>query len=463
MNVGFISLGCSKNLVDTEMMIGLFKDKKFNIVNDPKEADIIIVNTCGFIEKAKEEAINTLLEMAEYKHNRCKYLIATGCLVERYKDELKKAMPEVDLFIKFSDYSTIWEQIEKVIYNKSNKQEINLETDNENRNENKPKLQTKNFNELDFNNREITTGKNYAYIRIADGCDNFCTFCAIPYIRGRFKSRKEEDILEEVTKLVKQGIKEFIIIAQDTTKYGCDIYSKPMLHDLLHKITEIDGVEWVRFLYSYPETITDELIKEVRDNEKICKYFDIPMQHISDKILKKMNRKTTKDSIMKLIVKLRKEIPNVIIRSTLMVGFPGETNEDFNELYEFVKWAKLDKLGCFTYSKESNTAAAKMDNQVHPSTKKSRYNKIMLLQQQISKENLKRFLGNEYKVLLEDAYVNDENQLYYVARTYMDVPEIDGYVYIKASKEDSKKVMINTFAKCKIIGMKEYDLIAEFC
>ena len=235
-----------------------------------------------------------------------------------------------------------------------------------------------------------------------------------------------------------------------------------MLADLLHKISEIDGIEWIRFLYSYPETITDELINEVKKNKKICKYFDIPIQHISNKILKSMNRKTTKESIIKLIKKLRREIPDVIIRSTLMVGFPGETEEDFEELYEFVKWAKFDKLGCFTYSKEDGTVAAKMQNQVHPSTKKSRYNKIMSLQQQISKENLKRFIGKEYKALLEDAYVNDDGELYYVARTYMDVPEIDGYVYIKGNKEIENKVMLNLFANCRIVGVKEYDLIAEF-
>ena len=467
MNVGFVSLGCSKNLVDTEMMIGLFEKNKFNIVNDPKDADIIVVNTCGFIGSAKEEAINTLLEMAEYKKGKCKYLIATGCMVERYKEQLKKEMPEVDLWIKLSEYNTLWEQIEKLINNDNKKDKSREEKKEKKTNLNSEKNfdQTKNekeYNRLDFNNREITTGKNYAYIRIADGCDNFCTFCAIPYIRGRFKSRSEEDILEEVKKLAKEGIREFIIIAQDTTKYGVDNYGKPMLADLLHKISEIDGIEWIRFLYSYPETITDELINEVKKNKKICKYFDIPIQHISNKILKSMNRKTTKESIIKLIKKLRREIPDVIIRSTLMVGFPGETEEDFEELYEFVKWAKFDKLGCFTYSKEDGTVAAKMQNQVHPSTKKSRYNKIMSLQQQISKENLKRFIGKEYKALLEDAYVNDDGELYYVARTYMDVPEIDGYVYIKGNKDIENKVMLNSFANCRIVGVKEYDLIAEF-
>lgn len=451
MKVGFISLGCSKNLVDTEMMIGLFKENNFEIVNNPEDAEIIIINTCGFIESAKKEAIDTIFEMAEYKKKKCKLLIVTGCLIERYKDELIKEMPEVDLFIKFSEYKTFWKQIEKKIKEKI---EANKKLESKNL-ENKKAKTEKNVKELDFLNRVVTTGLNYAYIRIAEGCNNFCTFCAIPYIRGRYTSRREEDILEEVESLAKEGIREFIIIAQDTTKYGEDIYGKPKLAELLHKISKIDGVEWIRFLYSYPETITDDLIKEVKSNEKICKYFDIPMQHISDRILKKMNRKTTKASTKKLITRLRKEIPEVIIRSTLMVGFPGETEKDFDELYEFVKWAKFDKLGCFTYSKEEGTVAEKLPNQVHSSTKKARYNKIMKLQKQISEENLKKHIGKEYKVLIEDVFVDEDNELYYVGRTYMDVPEIDGYVYLQGEAE------INTFVKCKITDVSEYDLIGE--
>lgn len=423
MKVGFVSLGCSKNLVDTEMMIGLFKKNNFEIVNNPKEAEIIVINTCGFIESAKEEAINTILEMAEYKKENCKYLIVTGCLVERYKEDLIKSLPEVDLFVKFSEYSTIWEQIEKII-------NIGKMSDEK----------------LDFLNRVISTGTNYAYIRIAEGCNNFCTFCAIPYIRGRFTSRKIEDILEEAKMLAEKGYKELIIIAQDTTKYGTDIYGKPRLAELLHEISKIDGIEWIRFLYAYPETITDELIEEVKNNDKICKYFDIPMQHISDRILKKMNRKSTGESIKKLITKLREEIPDVVIRSTLMVGFPGETEEDFEELYEFVKWAKLEKLGCFTYSKEEGTAAFKMENQVHPMTKKKRYNKIMALQQKISEENMKKHIGKTLKVLVEKNGVG---------RTYMDVPDIDGVIYIEGNAKP------NTFVNCKITGFKEYDLIGK--
>ncbi len=472
MKVGFISLGCSKNLVDTEMMIGLFKKNNFEIVNNPQQADIIVINTCGFIEPAKEEAINTILEMAEYKNQNCKYLIVTGCLAQRYKEDLIKELPEVDLFIKFSEYDTIWEQIKQLINDKTEEKSMAKQANN---NTKEQRITTDNHisqnEKLDFLNRVISTGDNFAYIRIAEGCNNFCTFCAIPYIRGRFTSRKIEDILEEAKRLVSKGYKELIIIAQDTSKYGVDIYGKPMLDKLLHKISEIDGIEWIRFLYTYPETITDELIQEVKNNDKICKYFDIPMQHISDRILKKMNRKSTGESIRNLITKLRKEIPGVVIRSTLMVGFPGETEEDFEELYEFVKWAKLDKLGCFAYSKEEGTVASRMENQVHPMTKKRRYNKIMALQQEISKENMKKHIGKTLKVLVENStagneYINvqenseknsNTNKFEYdcIGRTYMDVPDIDGVIYIKGIAKP------NTFVNCKVTDFKEYDLMGE--
>ena len=432
MNVGFVSLGCSKNLLDTEMTIGLFKNNNFNIVNDPSKADIIVVNTCGFIQSAKEEAINTLLEMAEYKKGKCKYLIAMGCLVERYKDELIKLMPEVDLFIKFSEYDNIWEQIEAVIGK-------DKETEQEH---------------LDFLDRVVTTGENYAYLRIAEGCNNRCTFCAIPSIRGQYVSRTMEDVLADAKKLAKSGIKELIIIAQDTTKYGIDIYGKPRLAELLEELCKIKGIKWVRFLYAYPESITDELIKVVKKNDKICNYFDIPIQHISDKVLKRMNRKSDGKSIRNTIAKIRKEIPDVVIRTTVMVGFPGEKSEDFEELYEFIKEAKFDKLGAFSYSKEEGTPAARIKEQVHPMTKKSRYNKIMALQAEVSEENEKKYIGKVLDVLLEERSFDGK---YYIARSYMDVPDIDGVIFVKCDDENLE----GEFIKVKITGSNDYDLIAE--
>lgn len=448
MKVGFVSLGCSKNLVDTEMMIGVFKSNRFEVVNNPAEADIIVVNTCGFIESAKEEAINTILEMAEYKKTgKCKILVATGCLVERYKDELKKAMPEVDIFLKYSDYAEekgksaeIFANVLERIYTQYNVEE---------------KIKSTN---LDFMNRVVTTGKNYAYLRIAEGCSNRCTYCAIPNIRGSFVSRRMEDILEEAKKLVESGRRELIIIAQDTSKYGKDIYGKSMLANLLQDLCNIKDLKWIRFLYCYPEDITDELINVVKNNDKICKYFDIPIQHISDKILKRMNRKTTSISIKEKISKLRKKIPGVVIRTTLMVGFPGEEQSDFDELYNFVKETKFDKLGAFMYSKEENTPAANFKNQVHPMTKKARFNKIMKLQKEISKENEEKLIGKNVEVLVEGITSDDK---YYVGRTYMDVPEIDGLAYIKIKNETVNRDLIGEYIKANIIDVKDYDLICE--
>ena len=436
MNVGFISLGCSKNLVDTELAIGIFKNKKYNIVNDPKKADIIVINTCGFIESAKEEAINTILEMAEYKKGRCKYLIAMGCLVERYKEELEKSLPEVDLFIKFSEYNKIGEMIDKLVIGK-----IESEEQDYNRLEN-------------YIERVVTTGSKTAYLKIAEGCSNRCTYCAIPYIRGPFESRKFEEILAEANDLAKKGYEEIIVIAQDTTKYGIDLYGKSRLAELLEELSKIEGIRWIRFLYAYPETITDELIQIVSKNEKICNYFDIPIQHISNRILKRMNRKSDSESIKKLLEKIRKQIPDVILRTSLIVGFPGETNKDFEELYNFVKEAKFDKLGVFMYSKEDGTPAEKMPNQIHGNTKKSRYNKIMSLQQGISKENLEKRVGKEYEVLIENKTFDNK---YWIGRTKMDVPEMDGVVYIE--NKSNNKDLINQFLKCQITEVKDYDLI----
>lgn len=447
MNVGFVSLGCSKNLVDTEMTIGLFKKNGYKIVNNPEEADIIVVNTCGFIEAAKEEAINTILEMAEYKKKKCKYLIAMGCLVQRYKEELIKALPEVDLFIKYQEYDTIWEQIENVIKYKSNK----TMTEKQEKSDNKI---SNNLCTLQFSNRVISTGNNFAYLRIAEGCSNRCTYCAIPYIRGKFVSRTMEDILEEAKTLAKQGYTELIIIAQDTSKYGIDLYGEPKLAELLQKISEIEGIRWIRFLYTYPESITDELIKVVKENDKICKYFDIPIQHISDGVLKRMNRKSNGESIKKVITKIRKEIPEVIIRTTVMVGFPGETEEQFKEMYEFIKWAKFERLGAFAYSKEDGTPAARLKEQIHPMTKKSRYNKIMKLQQKISDEIMANQIGKTIEVLIEEESFDGK---YYIGRSKNEVPDIDGVIFVEKSKDE----LFDKLVKVKITGSRDYDLIGK--
>ena len=453
MNVGFISLGCSKNLIDTEVAIGLFKDNNYKIVNNPEEADILVINTCGFIESAKEEAINTILEMAEYKKKRCKYLIAMGCLVQRYYEDLIKALPEVDLFIKIDEYNQLWNKIEDLIKRDIvEKSKIKTSTKIS---EIKP-LPMPTYNE--FMERVVTTGKNYAYLKIGEGCSNKCTYCAIPYIRGPFVSRKMEDVLDEAEMLAKKGIKELIVIAQDTTKYGVDIYGESKLAELLEKLSKIKGIEWIRFLYSYPEGITDKLIETVANNDKIAKYFDIPIQHISDPILKKMNRKTSKENIIKILEKIRNKIPNVTLRTSLIVGFPGETKENFEELLEFVKNTKFDKLGTFMYSKEEGTPAAKLPNQIHGNTKKARYNKIMEAQQEISKQILEGKIGKTYKILVEDISFDKK---YLIGRTMQDVPEEDGLVYIKKDKNFNENEVLNNFVNCKIIDVSNYDLIGE--
>ena len=450
MKVGFVSLGCSKNLIDTEIAIGHFKSNKYEIENNPEKAEIIVINTCGFIESAKEEAINTILEMAEYKKKKCKYLIVMGCLVQRYYEELIKALPEVDLFIKIDEYDKMWEKIEKLI--KEDSVEISTTNTCKKITEIKPlPMPTRN----EFFERIVTTGTNFAYLKIGEGCSNKCTYCAIPYIRGPFVSRPQEEIVEEAKILADKGIKEIIIIAQDTTKYGIDIYGEPKLAELLKKISEIPEIRWIRFLYSYPEGITDELIQTVKNNEKICKYFDIPIQHISDSILKKMNRRTNKKQIESLIEKLRKEIPNVTLRTSLIVGFPGENQKDFDELCEFVRMAKFDKLGAFMYSKEEGTPAAKLPEQIHGNTKKSRYNKIMEIQQKISNENLKNKIGQKFEVFIEDISFDGK---YLIGRTKQDVPDIDGIIYVK---NQDKKNLVNQFIKVHIIEVKDYDLIGE--
>lgn len=463
MKVGFVSLGCSKNLIDTEVAIGKFKEHEFNIVNDPKEADIIVVNTCGFIESAKEEAINTILEMAEYKNGRCKFLIAMGCLVQRYYKELAKEMPEVDLFLKIEDYNRLWDKVAELLEqpnqnaSKENDAITTIASKNTKTNDEDNKIkQLPMFAEKEYLARTVSTGENYAYLKIGEGCSNMCTYCAIPYIRGVFISRKMEEILEEAKMLANKGVKEIIVIAQDTTKYGVDLYGESKLAELLQKISEIKGIEWIRFLYSYPEGITDELIDTVKNNDKICKYFDIPIQHISNDVLKRMNRKTSKENIVNLINKIRKEIPNVILRTSLIVGFPGETEQDFIELLDFVKSTKFDKLGVFKYSKEENTPAAKMPNQIHYMTKNARYRKIMSEQKEISKKKLEEQIGKKMQVLIENVSFDGK---YLVGRTRNDVPEEDGIVYIK--RTDKNENLLNQFIWCKIVDVSDYDLIAE--
>ncbi|MBQ9267630.1 MAG: 30S ribosomal protein S12 methylthiotransferase RimO [Clostridia bacterium] len=416
MKIGFVSLGCSKNLVDTEMMIGYYKKNDYEIVSDPSEADIIVINTCGFIESAKKEAIDTILEMADYKENgNCKKLIVTGCLVERYAEELQKEFPEVDLFIPIRDYAKI-------------------------------------FDDLKYLEREISTGENFAYLKIAEGCSNNCTYCAIPLIRGPYVSRPMDEILKEAKQLSDKGIQELIVIAQDTTKYGVDLYGEGKLPELLEKLCEYN-FKWIRFLYAYPETITDELIAVVKSQPKICHYFDIPIQHISDTVLKRMGRKTTGERIRNIIAKIRKEIPDVVLRTSLIVGFPGETEEDFEELCTFVEETKFNRLGVFTYSPEDGTPAVKLKEQIDENVKQERYRILMERQQKVSKENNERIVGRELECIVEG--ITDDSD-YYIARSYMDVPNEDGLVFIKNEKEHQE----GEFVKVSVTGALEYDLIA---
>ncbi len=432
MKVGFVSLGCSKNLVDTEMTIGIFKEQNHEIVSNVEDAEVIVINTCGFIESAKQEAINTILEMAEYKETgKCKYLIVMGCLVERYLNKLKKLLPEVDLFIPIKEYNNIGTKIQELITNT------------------KPVLPVCN---LEYLNRVISTGTTTAYLKIAEGCSNRCTYCAIPYIRGNYISREFEEIVNEAKELAKKGYKEIILIAQDTTKYGLDIYGKTRLAELLEELCKIKEFKWIRFLYAYPESITDELIQVVKNNDKICKYFDIPIQHISDSVLKRMNRRSTSKQIEELLEKIKKEIPNVILRTSLIVGFPGETEEDFEKLYKFVEKGYFDKLGVFKYSKEDGTPAAKLKEQVHYKIKEVRYKKIMELAQKISKEKLEERIGKSYEVLIENSTFDNR---YYVGRSYMDIPDTDGLVFIPKEKEN----LVDNWITCEISEVKNYDLV----
>lgn len=435
MNIGLVTLGCSKNQVDSEMILGFFKRNNFNIVNDPKEADVIVVNTCGFIESAKVEAIDTILEMADYKESgRCKYLIATGCLVKRYKKEIIETLPEVDLCIGVDEYK----DIERILSNFFNQKFLD--------------------HKLDFNKRVISTNFPLAYIRISDGCDNRCSYCAIPLIRGRFKSRKMEDILKEVEYLAKEGISEFCIISQDTSKYGLDIYGELKLSELLNKMSKIDGVKWIRILYMYLYETTDELIEEIAKNDKVCKYFDIPVQHLNDKMLKAMNRHDTKKLIYDRIEKIREMVPDAILRTTVITGFPGETESDFEEMIEGIKTLKFDRLGAFAFSREEDTKAYDMKDQIPEKIKEERLKKVFEVQKEISLEAGKNRVGKEYEVIVEDV---SEDEKYFVCRSMMEAPDVDGRIYIKIDKKSTEKVIVGEYCKVKIIDFNEYDLFAK--
>ncbi|MDO4534762.1 MAG: 30S ribosomal protein S12 methylthiotransferase RimO [Clostridium perfringens] len=430
--VGMVSLGCDKNRVDSEIMLGQV-EREYELTNNPKEAEIIIVNTCGFIEKAKQESINTILDMAKYKtKHKCKLLIATGCLTQRYGKELLDLMPELDIVLGVNDYEKINEAIEKFI--KENKKISSTNFTNEGINEGK---------------RIITTNKSTAYLRIAEGCDNFCTYCIIPKIRGKFRSRKIENIIEEGKTLANAGVKEIIIIAQDTTNYGIDLYGEKRLHVVLRELSKIEGIEFIRVMYCYPEAIYDELIEEIAKNKKVCKYLDLPIQHISNNILKRMGRKTSKEEIIGKIKTLRENVPGIVLRTSLIVGFPGETEEDFNELKEFLQNIKLDKVGVFTYSQEEGTPAAIMENQVDEEVKESREKALMVIQKEVSKATNKEKIGKVYKVLIEN-----KNNEYFIGRSYEMAPDIDGMIYIKG-----KDLKTNKFYDVKITEALEYDLI----
>lgn len=438
MNILFVSLGCDKNLVDTEVMLGLLAQNGHQMVDSEDLADIIVVNTCCFIHDAKEESIQTILEMAEYKKNgRLKALIVTGCLAQRYKQEILDEIEEVDAVLGTTSYDKIVEVIEEAL--KGNK---SLE------------LQDIDALPLVDAKRLVTTGGHYAYLKIAEGCDKHCTYCIIPKIRGNFRSVPMERLLKEAEELVAQGVKELILVAQETTLYGKDIYGKKSLHILLKELCKIKGLRWIRILYCYPEEITDELIQVIKEEDKICNYLDLPIQHACDAVLKRMGRRTSKAQLIEIIEKLRREIPDIALRTTLITGFPGETKEQHEELMAFVDEMEFDRLGVFTYSPEEDTAAAKMPEQVEESVKEDRQAELMELQQEIAFELAENMIGREVTVMIEGK-VADENA--YVGRTYMDAPNVDGLIFV----ETNEKLMSGDFAKVKVTGALEYDLIGE--
>lgn len=447
-NVLFISLGCDKNLVDSEKMLGLLNAAGYQVAQEESEADAIVVNTCCFIHDAKEESIETILEMAEWKkRGRLKALVVTGCMAQRYQEEINQEIPEVDAVIGTTGYTEIVPILDEILgtVEASQKEQnsfvnccpsIDLLPDS---------LADK---------RVVTTGGYTAYLKIAEGCNKRCTYCIIPYIRGHYRSFPMEDLLEEAQRLAEGGVKELILIAQETTVYGMDCYGRKALPELLTKLCKIDGIEWIRILYCYPEEITDELIDVMKKEKKICHYLDIPIQHSEDTILKRMGRRTDRAELVSLVKKLRREIPDIVLRTTLITGFPGETEEEFNNMVDFVDKMEFDRLGVFPYSAEEGTKAAEMDNQIAPDIKESRRDEIMALQQEISAEKAESHIGQEMSVLIEGYLYEDD---IYIGRTYMDAPKVDGNVFVRAQEE----LISGDMVPVRITGANEYDLMGD--
>ena len=444
MDICFISLGCDKNLVDSEMMVTSLRQSGYNIVYNADEADIIVVNTCCFIGDAKEESINTLLEMAAYKEEgKCRLLVAAGCLAQRYHEEIKKELPEVDIIIGTTAYEELAETIKAALNKTASSSEVVIE-----------KLKSINYLPEPYTDREAMNGGGYSYLKIAEGCNKCCTYCIIPKVRGSYRSIPVENLVKQAENLVANGIKEIILVAQETTLFGEDIYGQKSLPELLRKLSGIDGLEWIRILYCYPEEITDSLIEAVKELPKVCHYLDIPVQHGSDSVLKRMGRRTDSAQLISIIEKLRRNIPDIVLRTTIITGFPGETEEEFQELKEFVQKIKFDRLGVFTYSQEEDTPAAEMQGQVPEETKEARRNEIMEIQQQVVFEKNKLLAGKEMDVIV-DGYLPEDSV--YICRTYMDAPDVDGYVFV----ETDWQLMSGDFIKVKITGSDGYDLAGD--
>ena len=454
-NVLFVSLGCDKNLVDSEKMLGLLNEAGYRVAQEESEADAIVVNTCCFIHDAKEESVETILEMAEWKKKgRLKALIVTGCMAQRYQDEIQQEIPEVDAVIGTTGYTEIVPILDEILAEaEASQKEAAVE-------EPKEKSFVNCCPSIDLlpaslaDKRVVTTGGYTAYLKIAEGCNKRCTYCIIPYIRGHYRSFPMEDLLEEARKLAEGGVKELILIAQETTVYGMDCYGRKALPELLTKLCEIEGIEWIRILYCYPEEITDELIAVMKKEKKICHYLDIPIQHSEDTILKRMGRRTNRAELVSLVEKLRKEIPAIVLRTTLITGFPGETEEEFKNMVDFVDSMEFDRLGVFPYSAEEGTKAAEMDGQITEEVKESRRDEIMALQQEISADKAASRIDDEMSVLIEGYLYEDD---IYIGRTYMDAPKVDGNVFVRAEEE----LISGDIVPVRITGANEYDLMGD--